>query len=410
MFCPRCGATVGETDHYCRMCGLSLRDFVPRSPDTASSHADEASADDGAPSVDDDATQEIFVVPSDSERTEEISMDMSALDMTMELDGPAFDAEATQQIVLLPSEEQSPEGLSMQPSDDRPSEDDQEGDVPAEADDGSQDLSVTPVEDATKELVGFPGKLSEDATQALELLSPSTSDDEQRPELTMVASSDPDTPQTELEDELADGAEKRMEHDAAAPDKGGRHRALIAIVVAIVIAVCIGGWLLARQLLDAWSWKKAHESVAVNISLHAPSYNSETDSPIPLRLTGTDVDGDVIDRTVFINGAGEGIQVIQGTYQVSCTASPMLSGGKLYELPRDVLEFQVTEDGVQSENLTLVYAIESPEDVTDTEINNAYQAALASGMSVEQASALRDDVVKARQKARGVSSSTLRSR
>lgn len=289
---------------------------------------------------------------------------------------------------------------------------------------GSSDAGMTAVADERAGAEGeagprvekaaplFPLELDDEATQALEFLSSTdlppyidgrafvppgsgptgavSSDAAQEPEPEKVASGEP----AGEDEQKGKGAHR------------GRRRIAIAIIALLVVALCAGGWYVASQLLEKRAWNRAHTPVPVSISITAPGYNSSTDSLIPLQVTGTDSQGETVDRKVFVNSDGTGLELVPGSYQVTCAASPLMASGQLYALPDGATSLEVTPDGTSPGEISITYTVKSPSKITDDDINDAYQAALAGGMSSSQADDLRAAVIAARASSRGTSRSS----
>ena len=106
-------------------------------------------------------------------------------------------------------------------------------------------------------------------------------------------------------------------------------------------------------------------------------------SRIPVNIKGTDVNGNEVDKTVFLAYQGVDTQLPPGSYEVSAVGSPIAKDGTIYTYPSKSYTFTVdpkaegdkTGNGtptvaVASQN-ALTYTPVSPEKMTDKAIDDA---------------------------------------
>lgn len=72
-------------------------------------------------------------------------------------------------------------------------------------------------------------------------------------------------------------------------------------------------------------------SVPVGVKVSAPNYAAETDSPLPLRVTGTTSTGDAVNEVHFVKLGDATLYMPPGTYKLSLAASPLLASGDVYD-------------------------------------------------------------------------------
>ena len=180
----------------------------------------------------------------------------------------------------------------------------------------------------------------------------------------------------------------------------GRRTAIIAAIIAavlIVVVVAAAAWT-SRANREATETAE-HADRYVTFALDAPGYAEGKDSPIPVRISGTNLDGAQVDRVYYITPKNPTIGVQQGSYTASVPASPLLSSGTLYEVPQDLIDVQIREKDLSGGDLNWTFTEMEPVDITDEQLDAAYENALASGMQTDKVDALREGVVSARQSA-----------
>ena len=182
--------------------------------------------------------------------------------------------------------------------------------------------------------------------------------------------------------------------------KQGRRTAIIAAAVAVVLIVVVvaaAAWTSRanREASDAAQHADRH----VTFALDAPDYDEAKDSPIPVRVSGTDLDGAQVDRVYYITPKNATIGLQQGSYTASVVASPLLSEGTLYKVPEELIDVQIRDKDLSGGDLNWTFEKMEPLDITDEQLDSSYEYALDSGMQKDRADALYDAVSSARQSA-----------
>lgn len=273
----------------------------------------------------------------------------------------------------------------------------------------------------------------------------------------------PDEPQADATQVLepaadatqADAAQAEDASEAPAGGKARKHRgpsrkAIVAIAVAGVVAAgAVGGGLYYHQQqveqaererqeeLEREQQRTAaldalrHQDHPVTFTIQADGYEAE-DGPIPVRITGTDLDGTSVDTTCYVAQDGSGTTLKSGSYEATVVASPLTKSGTLYATPDSPVSFEIpvaeeadagstdagsadagsqgtTSDSGDSadaggssatsaptEGGTIQLAALDPLDQTDDVIDAAYQAALGGGLDAGTADAYRQAAVDVR--------------
>ena len=157
---------------------------------------------------------------------------------------------------------------------------------------------------------------------------------------------------------------------------------LVVGICAAVLLVAVAGIAAFTFVLRNVSGKATQEcDIVFTISI-GQGYDTSA-SRIPVSIKGTDVNGNAVDKTVFLAYEGVDTQLPPGSYEVSAIGSPIAKDGTIYTYPDKPYKFTVdpkaegnkTGSGrptiaVASQN-ALAYTPVSPEKMTDKAIDDA---------------------------------------
>ena len=171
--------------------------------------------------------------------------------------------------------------------------------------------------------------------------------------------------------------------DAESPKKGRRRYKGLAVALVVVLAIAaVGGglWWKAdqdRKAAEQAAWDAAHAERTIQLTIVAPGYTSAA-TRIPLEITGTDLDGNSVDRTEYVGLDDPSLSLLQGDYEIRVVASPILEDGSLYSVPADSASVTVGDADETSVDETIEFAtVDDPASVTDDQIAAAKAAAEA---------------------------------
>ena len=121
----------------------------------------------------------------------------------------------------------------------------------------------------------------------------------------------------------------------------------------------------------------------VSFSVNA-AYYDEPGSRLPIQITGTTVEGKAVSQTIYVTVSStsvvETLELEDGTYTYEATGSPISANGVIYDFSEVQGGFTLNAG---EDNVDVLPAIEAelapinPVEVTDEEIEAAYQSALA---------------------------------
>ena len=188
---------------------------------------------------------------------------------------------------------------------------------------------------------------------------------------------------------------------AAQPEKPRkRHGAAIAVaaVVAVAAIAVAGGlvwWKLDQDRIAQEAYAEEHEPQTLVVPVEIDGYDASSGSMIPVAVQGTDLDGNNVNETQYVDEDGESLELMRGSYTLSVPASPFADDGGIYTVPSGSVKVEVG-DSVETDGEFSFDKVD-PEDATDEEIDAAYRYAKDGGCdSAERADDLRDKAVEAR--------------
>ncbi len=197
----------------------------------------------------------------------------------------------------------------------------------------------------------------------------------------------------------------------------GRKSPLPLIGIAVAILLAVGGLVAAILLLPGYGGRGADDASAqsaqdgrssramartdVTIPLMAPGLD-EKGSRVPLRATGTDVDGNKFSEVQYVSHDGVGVTLPLGSYEVHVAESPISAQGIMYDLPLEGIKVSVYAGGnvsFEPKHATLELTPTHPESINDGKIEAARKMILADPQKKDLASKLAKLVVERRKKA-----------
>ena len=149
------------------------------------------------------------------------------------------------------------------------------------------------------------------------------------------------------------------------PKKNGKKAALIT--VGVLVAILAGGGagyyfgVYRPQQAEIERIEKKKEEEAVKHSKHpvritATGMQWDTDTgatKLPVRVTGTDVDGKDVDTVFYVDSDGNGIKLMQGSYSLAVAASPLGADGEIWDVPNVSVSIKLGDALKKGEKLDL---------------------------------------------------------
>jgi hypothetical protein len=96
-----------------------------------------------------------------------------------------------------------------------------------------------------------------------------------------------------------------------------------------------------------------------------------------VHVTGTDIDGNAVDQTIFLAYSGVDVELTKGTYHAEVVGSPITSAGVIYEIPSKGIDFTLDDDLAEGEEFrqpvrnTFVLTPIAPDKTTDEAVKDA---------------------------------------
>ena len=151
-------------------------------------------------------------------------------------------------------------------------------------------------------------------------------------------------------------------------EAGQRKRPVVLIVLAVVLVVMLvvvgvfgvfGVLVWQKKKAEDAAYREAHQPYAVDIAVNAAGWDEDSSSPIPLRITGKDLDGKPVEREVLYSGGDTGIELLRGDYEVLVPASPVLEDGNIFQVPAKPIELSITADTPRHSSAKAVDSVSS---------------------------------------------------
>lgn len=178
--------------------------------------------------------------------------------------------------------------------------------------------------------------------------------------------------------------------------KKKRTKLLVVIAVIAAIAVCCGGAYLYFSAQEA-------KTYGVPIVVNAKGLDTEKGTKIPVHATGKDSKGNDVDSMFYGGSSSSDIALKPGDYSLAIAASPIAEDGTIYDTKDAVTRVSIAKDGKTDVEKEITIEPIPAEEVTDEQIEAAYNAAKDSGIDIskldelkEKAQKRRDDAVAAK--------------
>lgn len=174
----------------------------------------------------------------------------------------------------------------------------------------------------------------------------------------------------------------------------------IAIAVAVVVIAAIGVGVFVQQRAEAERIAQQERaerereqeelrerlSIAHDVRIGVSAKGWDTDdgsTPLPVHVEGMTDAGDTYEEIQFVDGAGDGISLLPGTYTIDVAASPFAEYGRMYDYTVDPFTVEVDDDLEEKTLIDLSDEIQIeltyPDNLTEDGIERAREIALNGG-------------------------------
>lgn len=174
----------------------------------------------------------------------------------------------------------------------------------------------------------------------------------------------------------------------------------IAIAAAVVVIAAIGIGVFVQQRAEAERIAQEERaerereqverlerlSIAHDVRIGVSANGWDTDdgsTPLPMHVEGMTDAGDTYEEIQFVDGAGDGISLLPGTYTIDVAASPFAEYGRMYDYTVDPFTVEVDDDLEEKTLIDLSDEIQIeltyPDNLTEDGIERAREIALNGG-------------------------------
>ena len=94
----------------------------------------------------------------------------------------------------------------------------------------------------------------------------------------------------------------------------------------MLLLVSLGIGLLFVSFMGNFGTRVTQSTHPVTFVVSIPDYDKES-SRIPVHLTGMDINGDAVDRTIYLAHSGVDVELLKGRYHAEVVGSPIARPG-----------------------------------------------------------------------------------
>ena len=169
--------------------------------------------------------------------------------------------------------------------------------------------------------------------------------------------------------------------------KKKRTKIWVAIIVIAAVVIGYGGasWYLSAQ---------ASKTYNVPLVVNAKGLDTETGTKIPIHATGQDSEGNNVDSVFYGGSNSSDIALKPGDYTLAIEASPIAEDGTIYDTKDAATKVSIAKDGKAEIEKEITIEPIPAEEVTDEQIDAAYNAAKDSGIDASQLDELKEKAQK----------------
>ena len=171
--------------------------------------------------------------------------------------------------------------------------------------------------------------------------------------------------------------------------------AVIGVIVAIVIGVTAA---IAVGYGGAYLYFNAQAAKAYGVPLVVNAKGLDTDrgTKISVHATGKDSKDNGVDSVFYIGSSSSNIALKPGDYSLAIEASPIAEDGTIYDTKDAVTKVSIAKDGKTDVEKEITIEPIPAEEVTDEQIEAAYNAAKDSGIDASKLDDLKEKAQKRR--------------
>lgn len=166
--------------------------------------------------------------------------------------------------------------------------------------------------------------------------------------------------------------------------RGKKFTRRLSIIAGALLALIASASLIMFVVLP----RVAMRERVVRFNIRAPHYNSQTDSKIPVLISGKTAAGKKISQHVYISPKAASVRLLPGQYTVHVEASPLLATGQLYRIPKSLkittAQHRNPFSAPAPQVSDLTFSVKPAADVSEQDISRAQDYAHKSGYPTDK--------------------------
>ncbi|MCQ2752094.1 MAG: zinc ribbon domain-containing protein [Coriobacteriales bacterium] len=166
------------------------------------------------------------------------------------------------------------------------------------------------------------------------------------------------------------------------------------IIICVIAAVIV----IAATIFFITQCTKPAKDIDITVPISIEDFDDENSSRIPIKIVGSQNDNKSFNEVCFVDSKGVGISLKPGKYSAVFPASPLCKNGNLYKAPENDVYFTIDDKTKAFDTAGEKYTFKkmNPIDITDDDINNAYEYAKKDSGSKKDLDAYKQATIKVR--------------
>lgn len=160
---------------------------------------------------------------------------------------------------------------------------------------------------------------------------------------------------------------------------GVRNRGILPYVMAVVVLIAtLAVGIATRSYLGNHT-----PGTPITLFITIPDYKNQSATKIPVLVSGKKIDGEPVNRVMYVDSQGVGVRVEEGAYSISFPSSPLSEDGMFWTPPAEAVDIKINSEGLRGDADRLSFTFEKADyaAASDEKIQAAREYAADSGES-----------------------------